>query len=159
VELPRRLRDGAAAEAVARLEALQSSVKRREGRARRPAEALPQLPRRQRALDADREQRRMLAREAAEDEAGVDEVRRRVVRLGQGGHGRTQEVEGARPERDDQPVLGAEEAVDGARRGPRVVRHRANRERRQAPGLDRALRDLEQRRRGGFIVLTRSSHG
>lgn len=81
----------------------------------------------------------MLPGEAPEHHTGVDEIGRRVVSGRQPGDGRAEELVGAHPEGDDEPVFGAEEAVDGAGGRPRLGRDGTYRQRREPVGLESNL--------------------
>ena len=100
----------------------------------------------------------MLEHEAAErDDPDVDEVTGRIVGLHERVDLAEEHCEGVAGERvDDEPLLGAEEAVDGAGRGSRRVGNGPDGHRRGAARGDQPLRRLQQRGARPFVVLPRA---
>ena len=139
MELPGRVERRTATEPTAVADSIDPYTQPGQGSGRGRAELVPQLRRRQSALDDDGEQGRMLPGETPKHHTRVDEVSRRVVSDRQPGDGRAEELVGADPEGDDEPVFGAEETVDGAGGRPRIIRHGTNRQRREPVGLESNL--------------------
>jgi len=111
-------------------------------------------------LDADREERRVLDGEAAEDDdAGFDEVGDGIFGYRPGFDLRLQQLEPAPAERDEQALFRPEDRVHGPRCGPDGVCNRSHRERLEPVGLDDPLRRTQQRVRGGSVVAPGASHG
>lgn len=100
-----------------------------EGPIRSAREGAPRRRRRVATRHPEAEERGMLVSEAAKDEPGLNEVGPRIVRTRQDGDGLPQQVEGLRPESGDEPLLGAEETVDGPRRRSHFGRHAPHRQR------------------------------
>src|SRR3954452_7581628 len=126
-ELHRGLGDAAAAEQIRvgeRLESLLESGERVQARGAKTGR-----DRRIGAVERDREERRVLEREASEDERCLDDVAGRLVGRGERFPRALEEVEGAHAEGAEQSVLGAEQAVDRSRRRAGVARHLAEGER------------------------------
>jgi hypothetical protein len=92
--------------------------------------------------------------------AYLDEVGDDFVRLGEAGDGVGQVLERALRERVDQEaILRAEEAVDGARRGAGLLGGGADRERRRPALGDEPLRRRAERGARLLVVLPRPPHG
>ena len=139
MELERGLGDGVLAQQVGVGEPGDALDEHGEGRVGGVADGLPRGEVGDVALDADRVQRGALGGQAAEHEPDLDQVGGRVVGGRQRVEPGAQEVEGADPERGDQSVFGAEEAVDSAGGRPGLLRDAADRECLGTAGLDRAL--------------------
>src|SRR4051812_27837068 len=90
-------------------------------------EPTPRLRRHVDALHPEAEQCWVLPREAAKGEPGLDEIGHRIVRWWSCCDCGPEEIKGPLAKGYDQPLLGAEEAVDGPRSRPDLVRHTAHR--------------------------------
>ena len=158
MELERGLDDGVLAQQAGVAEPGDVLHEHGEGRVGGVADGLPRGQVGDVALDADRVQRGALGGQAAEHESDLDQVGGRVVGRRQRIESGTQEVEGVHSERGDQPVLGAEQAVDGARGRTDLLCDAAYRERLDATGRHRALGRGQQRGGGALVVLPGAPH-
>ncbi len=92
------------------------------------------------------------------EHAGIDEVTRRVRRVGQGSHGSAQQVEGASTQRADQSSSRTEDAVDRSSRRTRLIGDAAYRQGIQAPTSNEGLGRIEQCLRNPGVVFARAAH-
>ena len=160
-ELDRRLRDGLVAEEAGRLEPLHLREQLFPRPLSRRDELRPSVEPGDDALKGDAVEGGVLEHEAAErDDADVDEVTGRIVGLDERLDLAVEDCERVAGERvDDEALLRAEEAVDGAGRGSRRVGDGPDGHRRGAALGDQPLRRRQQCGARPFVVLTRSSHG
>jgi hypothetical protein len=110
------------------------------------------------ALDSDAEERRMLEGKAPKDKAGLDEVGPCIACLGQGSDRRAKVIKGTYAERRHKPILGAEDAIDGASRCANLVRHATHRECGDSFQLCEAFRSIEEQCSRLLVVFSWPSH-
>ena len=118
----------------------------------------PRLTRDVDVLDPDAEEDGMFDPEMAKGEPRLNEVSRGIGRSRQRGYRRPKEVEGACSKRHHEPILGAEQAVDGSSCGTHLVRHATHRERHHSVRLRKSLRGIEESGGGPLVVFSRPTH-
>ena len=159
VELADGVADRAITEQTGGSKPFDSCLESGEGVCRGRVELVGELRRGERPLHRESEQGWVFDSEATEDgDAGLDQVGGRIGCRRERRDRGPEELEGSRPERDDEAPLRPEEAVDGAGRRPDLVRDSAHRESLESIALDDPLGRVEQRARGSFCVSSRTAH-
>jgi hypothetical protein len=140
-------------------EAADTADQTRECLRRGTTETTCQLRRWKRVLDGDPEQPGVLDRELTKDRnAGLDQIRGRVISAGERRHARSECVECARAKGNQEAFLGIVNAIHGARTRPYPPGHGPYGQGGGTTLVQDCFRRVQERERGQRAVLSTPTH-